>query len=234
MNLPAPSVPHARGDDVAPHRLTLDVFFDFVCPWCLIGKRHLATALERFALLRPEVDVELRWRSHALLPHTPPGGLPYLKFYLARLGSAVAIAARRAQVRQAGHAAGIDFAFERIAVLPNTAAAHDLVARAGTHGTTAQQAALIERVFSAYFLEGEDIGDTAVLARQARACGLDPDRLASADAQAAPRIAGEAEAALGGVPTFVFNEALALSGAQPPEVLLQALLRASGAEDPGA
>jgi len=234
VNLPAPSVPHARGDAVAPHRLTLDVFFDFVCPWCLIGKRHLAAALERFARLRPEVDVELRWRSHVLLPHTPPGGLPYQSFYLARLGSAEAVAARRAQVRQAGRAAGLDFAFERIAVLPNTAAAHDLVARAAAHGTPAQHAALIERLFSAYFLEGEDIGDTAVLARQARACGLDPERLASADAHAAPRSAGEAEVALGGVPTFVFNEAFALSGAQLPEVLLQGLLRASGTADRSA
>ena len=232
MNLPAPSVPHAR-DAVAPHRLTLDVFFDFVCPWCLIGKRHLAAALERFARLRPEVDVELRWRSHVLLPHTPPGGLPYQSFYLARLGSAEAVAARRAQVRQAGRAAGIQFAFERIAVLPNTAAAHALVARAGAQCTPAQHAGLIERLFCAYFLEGEDIGDTAVLARQARACGLDPERLASADAHAAPHTAGEAEVALG-VPTFVFNEALALSGAQLPEVLLQGLLRASGPADRSA
>jgi predicted DsbA family dithiol-disulfide isomerase len=225
VNLPDPFVRREQAADAAPHRLTLDVFFDFVCPWCLIGKRHLAAALERFAALRPGTEVELRWRPHVLLPHTPPAGLPYQSFYLARLGSAEAVAARRAQVREAGRAAGIDFAFERIAVLPNTAAAHALVSRAGRHDP-AREAALIERLFCAYFLEGQDIGDAAVLARLARACGVDPERLAGASAHGTPRPGDGSAVAPGGVPTFVFNGALALSGAQPPELLLQALLRA--------
>ena len=70
--------------------LTIDVHFDFVCPWCLIGKRNLDAAVSRFASLRPDVCVKVRWRSHQLLPDMPVGGVPYQAFYVARLGSASA------------------------------------------------------------------------------------------------------------------------------------------------
>ena len=68
--------------------VTIDVHFDFVCPWCLIGKRNLDAAISRFASLRPDVSVKVRWHSHQLLPDMPVGGVPYQAFYVARLGSA--------------------------------------------------------------------------------------------------------------------------------------------------
>jgi predicted DsbA family dithiol-disulfide isomerase len=207
--------------------LEIDVVFDFVCPWCLIGKRNLAAALARFAEMRPDVDVQVRWHSQQLLPDTPPSGVPYQAFYVARLGSAEAVAARRAQVRRAGAAAGVELAFDRIAVLPNTAAAHELVAWAGEQGTAAQQSALIGRVFEAYFIHAEDIGDPYVLARCAAACGLASEgiveRLADArEGRTRPR-ANDLPAS--GVPLFVFNRSQALSGAHPPDTLLAALLQ---------
>jgi predicted DsbA family dithiol-disulfide isomerase len=66
-------------------------------------------------------------------------------------------------VQRAGHDAGIQFAFDRIEVLPNTAAAHNLVAFAASRGSEAQRASLIDRLFTAYFMEGENIGDGQVL-----------------------------------------------------------------------
>ncbi|MCG5078937.1 DsbA family oxidoreductase [Paraburkholderia tagetis] len=201
--------------------LRVDFHFDFICPWCLIGKRNLEAAIAALEARQPHMSVQVVWHPLELLPHTPPGGLPYEAFYLARLGSAQAVAQRRAQVRQAAHSAGVELAFERIRVMPNTAAAHELVARAtdkdGERGR-GLQAELIERLFSAYFVEGEDIGDAPTLSRIARAYGVD-------DAAPAPRVDG-ASLRVDGVPFFVFEGRYAVSGAQPPQVLVDAMLRA--------
>src|SRR5579864_1052821 len=143
--------------------VTVDVHFDFVCPWCLIGKRNLDAAISRLASLRPDVNVKVRWHSHQLLPDMPVGGVPYQAFYVARLGSAAAVAARRAQVQEAACAAGVQLAFDRIEVMPNTRAAHNLVAWAATTDAAFQPASLIDRLFTGYFMDGEDIGNPDVL-----------------------------------------------------------------------
>jgi len=209
--------------------LTIDVHFDFVCPWCLIGTRHLATARGMLAALRPDVQVRLAWHSQQLLD-APLEGWPYQSFYVARLGSAEAVAARRAQVQQAARAAGLALAFDRIRVMPNTAAAHDLVACAADIGDDTQRAALIDRVFVAYFIDGEDIGDLAVLQRLALDCGLPRDAVLRhiEDAQGRRSLRmrrSPARPAVGGVPYFVFDGSTALSGAAGPEVLLDSMLR---------
>lgn len=67
--------------DVEPQGdLTIDAFFDFICPWCLVGKRNLETAVSLFAGMRSDIRVTVRWRSYQLLPHTPSDGLPYQAF----------------------------------------------------------------------------------------------------------------------------------------------------------
>ena len=234
VNPSTPLQAPTRTDAGAPPALTIDVVYDFVCPWCLIGKRHLATALEQLARLRPQLEPQVRWHSIQLLPDTPWGGVPYQSFYVARLGSPEAVAARRAQVQQAGDAAGLRFAFERIRVMPNTAAAHDLVACVAGQGTAAQQAALIDRLFAAYFLEGEDVGDPAVLERAALACGYTragvADHLADTQRRRSVRARQPlpAEYGMNGVPLFVLNGSLGLAGAQAPQTLLDAMLRALG------
>jgi len=211
MDLPAQAAATKRS-------LTVEVFFDFVCPWCLIGKRQFDAAARKLAELRPDVHLDVVWRSHALLPDTPVDGLPYQAFYVARLGSPEAVTRRRAQVQQAGVAAGVRFAFDRIEVLPNTAKAHAWVARTGH----VHQAKLIDRVFTAYFLEGEDIGDEAVLARLALDCGL-PDGLDISEGPPAG-----ARYPITGVPFFVFDGSLALSGAATSETMLDGMLQALG------
>ncbi|RZL89372.1 MAG: DsbA family oxidoreductase [Variovorax sp.] len=212
--------------------LTVEVFFDFVCPWCLIGKRQLDAAASRLAELRPDVRLQIVWRSHCLLPDTPEGGVPYQAFYVARLGSPEAVARRRSQVQQAGTAAGVRFAFERIEVLPNTAAAHAWVAQAAAHGTDAQQARLIERIFTAYLTEGENIGSSSVLERLALECGLEAEgpRAHRRDEQGGGGRYAHTHATvrypISGVPYFMFDGSLALSGAASPDALLDVMLRA--------
>lgn len=202
--------------------LTIEVYFDLICPWCLIGKRHLANALQQLRATLPDLQPRIVWRSVPLLPDTPLNGLPYQEFYERRLGGPAAVAARRTQVREAGRLAEVEFAFDKIAVMPNTLAAHKLIELVASNGNAAQTDQLIEALFEAYFIAARDIGDLAVLLDIARECGFAINLQQLAEASAAGSNAGEAQA-VSGVPYYVFNHRLALSGAQPPETLLKAI-----------
>ena len=104
--------------------LSVDVWFDFVCPWCWIGKHHLAQAVERLRQTDPGVRVQTTWHSVQLIPQTPPQGWPFDAFYEQRLGSREAVLARRAQVQEAARRAGAPIDYARLSVFPSTAAAH--------------------------------------------------------------------------------------------------------------
>ncbi|RKE39604.1 putative DsbA family dithiol-disulfide isomerase [Paraburkholderia sp. BL23I1N1] len=218
--------------------VTVDVHFDFICPWCLIGKRNLDAAVSRLASLRPDVGVKVRWHSHQLLPDTPVGGVPYQAFYVARLGSPHAVAARRAQVQEAARAAGIELAFDRIEVMPNTRAAHTLLAWAAatSPGPACKSALLIDRLFTGYFMDGEDIGNPDALERIGLACGLDAAGLAEhlmtsrEDGDVALPRSPQADD-VRGVPHFVVNSALSLSGAYSPGAIVDAMLRSIDAQE---
>ncbi|MGA7815854.1 DsbA family oxidoreductase [Caballeronia sp.] len=216
--------------------VTVDVHFDFICPWCLIGKRNLDAAVTYLASLRPDVSVKVRWHSHQLLPDMPVDGVPYQAFYVARLGSPGAVAARRAQVQKAAEAAGVELMFDRIEVMPNTRAAHRLVAWATTTGAAIKPALLIDRLFTGYFIDGEDIGSPDVLERIGLACGLDAARLAEhfttsgrEDNMTLP-CSPQADD-VQGVPHFVVNSALSLSGAYSPGAIVDAMLRSIGDQE---
>ena len=81
--------------------LSIDVYFDFICPWCLIGRRQLQAALAQFKAAQPEVEVNLAWQGVQLLPELPFDGQPFAEFYRRRLGSDQAVRQRQAQVRAA-------------------------------------------------------------------------------------------------------------------------------------
>ncbi|WP_112188221.1 DsbA family oxidoreductase [Ralstonia sp. GX3-BWBA] len=206
-------------------KLTVDVFFDFICPWCWIGTRHLASALRTFAMLHPEVKTKVRWRPYPLLPDTPAEGLPYQAFYLSRLGSPTAVSMRRAQVQRAGQAAGIDFDFTRINVLPNTERAHGVVRKYRRVDAGGQPAQLIEHIFSAYFLEGADIGNEDVLQRLEFEHNL---ATAMAPAVCPPSVCKPVGrgVTVSGVPYFIFNSNVAISGAHPASTLVRAMQNA--------
>lgn len=199
--------------------LSIQVSFDLICPWCLIGKRNLQAALDMLREHRPGLAVQIEWRSFPLLPAIPPEGVPFGEFYRNRLGSPAAVAMRQAQVREAARAAGVAIALERIEVLPNTLDAHRLVARAQRQGGPASADAVIDALFEAYFLHGRNIGDAVVLADIASACGVAPVGDSSAPV---PR-GGH------GVPYYLFNGSVEVEGAQRPETLMVAMSRALAA-----
>ena len=211
--------------------LSIEVYFDFVCPWCWIGRRNLTEALRRFQLDTPELATEIIWHGLQLLPETPAEGLPYQAFYERRLGSQAAVAARRRQVAEAGRMVGLEFRFEHIRTMPSTRLAHALVRHLQTPGDTRLVDTMIERLFAAYFIGGTDIGSAEDLCLIAANLGLDPAEMrrvltaAGSHGEPAP---DAGPAAISGVPYFVFEGGLATSGAQAPETLL-ALLQRSGA-----
>ncbi len=212
----------------------IDVISDVVCPWCYIGKRRLAQALELFggsAGQRPELEVV--WHPFQLNPQLPLEGIARSEYLARKFGSrAEDIYAR---VTEVGRSVGIDFAFERIVRQPNTVPAHQLIGLAQLRG---RQDEMVESLFRGYFLEGADLTQTDDLVEMARRAGLE-DGAARAclndDAQRQAVLAEDERArALGvsGVPFFVFDQRLAVSGAQEPQVLMRALREAAAEPAP--
>lgn len=206
--------------------LSIDVFFDFICPWCLIGQQHLQRALERLRHEQPQVEINLRWRGVQLLPEMARTGEPFEAFYRKRLGSEQAVRQRQAQVRAAAEAAGVSIDFSRISRMPNTADAHRLLQCAVALATPEQVETLLAQLFAAYFQQGKDLGDPVTLLSIAQACGLSPTQVADClRGDASPFISGN-EYVADGVPCFRFNQRQVVSGAQPAEVLLDAMREA--------
>jgi predicted DsbA family dithiol-disulfide isomerase len=208
--------------------LSISVVSDVICPWCYLGKRRLERALDGLGL-RSETPVD--WLPFELNPDMPVQGMDRQAYRAAKFG-----AEKSARLDQQMTALGLDeeirFAFERQTRTPNTRRAHALIAAAmgAGHGN-----AVVAALFRGYFEEGLDVGDPAVLADLAAAAGMKRDAALHAldDAERHKEVrAFEAEASrLGvtGVPFFIVNQAYAISGAQPAEVLMQAFTRIAAA-----
>lgn len=217
--------------------MQIDVISDTVCPWCFIGKRRLARALE----MRPEVEFEILWRPYLLDSNVPREGLDRAAYMKAKFGEGPRVSAMSDTLKAEGLREGISFAFEKIERRPNTLDSHRLIRWAMTAGI---QDTVVERLFSAYFLEGRDIGDPAVLEFLAADAGMDSIEVAdllSGDTDLAAveretKLAGEM--GITGVPTFIFANKFVLSGAREAEILVQvidkALEAAEEADEGGA
>jgi predicted DsbA family dithiol-disulfide isomerase len=201
--------------------IEIDVFHDMACPWCRIGKQHLKLALEQWE----GEPVEVSYRAFFLNPNIPPEGHDFRSYMRAKGGGQVPLEQFFEAPRRMGTAVGLIFNFEQIERAPNTLLSHRLIAL--TPG--AHREAVIDAIYGAYFEHGRDIGDREVLAAIAAEAGLDAEEMRRALQGNAAQQQVEEEArwaqrqGITGVPFFVFNSRLALSGAQPPEALLRAL-----------
>lgn len=207
--------------------MKVEIWSDVVCPWCYVGKRQFEHALSRF----PHADqIELQWRSYELDPHSPTRVGLTMSQILQRKYGLTAEQAEQANQRMTGVAAGVGLEYHLDAVQPgNTFDAHRLAHLAALYGLGD---AMEERLFVAYFTEGRSIADHASLAGLAAELGLDPDGVGAVlrgDDFAAEVRDDEARASslgITGVPFYVIDEAYGVSGAQPADVLLQAMERA--------
>lgn len=213
----------------APPTLTVDVISDVVCPWCFIGRRRLGTALSMLAEREPDMRPLVSWHPFQLNPDLPREGIDRRAYLDAKFGGAQRAAEIYERVRAAGRTVGIDFAFDRIERQPNTLDAHRLISWAQARGGAED---VVERLFRAYFLDGRFVGDPGVLAAVAGEAGL--DSLAAATMLAADEGAGEIaamdrrvrELGVDGVPFFIFDGRVAVSGAQEPGTLVEAMAQA--------
>ena len=202
--------------------LRLQVYSDVICPWCLVGKRRLERALHETGLAG---QTSLEWLPFELNPDMPEGGIPRAEYRERKFGAARSAELDRAMT-ETGRQEGIAFAFDRQSRTPSTRAAHVLIAHAGPTG---RQGAFVEALFRAYFEEGQDIGDRAVLLAVAEGAGLDRDRAERALDDPQGREAVEAAERRGlqlgiqGVPFFVVDGRWAVSGAQPAEQWVELL-----------
>ena len=207
----------------------IDVISDVVCPWCFIGKRNLEQALKTWRAKHRDQEPMVRWHPFQLNPQLPASGVPRKQYLENKFGGPERAKEIYARVLAAGKRAGIDFAFDAIQVQPNTINAHRMLQFAAERG---RQDEMAEVIFRRYFLEGADLSDTQTLADMAQQAGLNR-------AEAAAYLASDANSelikeqdrrarAIGveGVPFFIFNQRLALSGAQPPEVIVEAMEKA--------
>jgi predicted DsbA family dithiol-disulfide isomerase len=210
--------------------LVIDVVSDVVCPWCYIGKRRL----EQAVALAPEIPVEVRFRPYFLNPWVPREGMSREDYLTTKFGSPARYKDIARRVATAAEAEGLVYAIDKIARQPNTLDCHRLIRWADESG---QGAAMKQRLMALYFSEGADLSDPQVLVGAAVACGLDGEairaRLASdADVAAVEQEANSAkEAGIDGVPCFIFGNLLAVSGAQAPEHLADAIRRAAAERD---
>lgn len=209
--------------------MRIDIISDVVCPWCFIGKRNLEKFLALYRSQYPDREPPaIVWHPFQLNPHLAANGMPRSEYTAGKFGGPERARGIYDRVAHAGKAAGIDFRFDDIRVQPNSVNAHQLIALAKELGV---QDAVIESLFTGFFLEGRDLSDRETLVDLAARGGLPTERahtcLERGDFRELVEEADNRARALGveGVPFFIFDQKLAVSGAQPPEVLLQAMQR---------
>lgn len=197
--------------------IKLDIFSDPVCPWCYIGKANLDRALES----APDHPFEIEWHPFQLNPGMPPEGVNRAEYLEAKFGGKAKAVEIYARVEAAARDAGLEIDFGSIPTMPNTLNAHRLIHWAGLEG---RQTAIVSALFRAYWREGRDIGNSAVLIDIAEAAGMDralTQRLLATDEdseQLKARDIHARERGVTGVPCFIIGNQYVVSGAQPPQV----------------
>ena len=213
--------------------LTVDVVSDVVCPWCFIGKRRLAEALEMYRARFPDEPApEVVFHPFELNPQLPPEGITRREYRERKFGEAKG-RQLDAQIAGIGETLGIAFEFDSIVMQPNTRAMHALIMLATESGLQDQ---VKEAFMKAYFTDGIDLTrrehvesvaiDAGMDVDAVRACLDDPAALAAVEKEEQ-----QAQAiGVSGVPFFIFNRRLAVSGAHEPATLFDAMLQAE--QDP--
>jgi predicted DsbA family dithiol-disulfide isomerase len=202
--------------------MQIDVISDTVCPWCFIGKRRLMRALEQ----RPGIAFDVKWRPYRLDPTVPKGGMDRQAYMRAKFGDdPMKIVEMHKLIAAEGAKDGIEFDFAAITRRPDTLDSHRLIRWSEAIGV---QDEVVERLFIAYFENGEDIGDIRVLADICGMDGVEAARMLESDTDIAlvereDQIAHEM--GVTGVPAMIFGGKLALSGAREPELLLSVIDR---------
>jgi len=208
--------------------LVIDIVSDVVCPWCYVGKKHIEKALANM----PDIDAVVRWHPFQLDPSIPAEGYDRKAYMAKKFGDGGQLKAAHERLEALGNSNGIAFQFDAISRSPTTLDAHRLIRWADEAGV---QDAVVSSLFQSYFEEGLDIGDRSVLAFIAGKAGMDSDLVTARletdmDVESVrAEIAEAGRIGVSGVPFFILAQKLAVSGAQPSEVLIDAIRQAMAA-----
>lgn len=217
-----------------PAKLTIDIYSDVMCPWCVIGYSQLNKALGELA---GEVEAEVRWLPFELNPDMPPEGEGQDEHIARKYGRTPdQVAANRGQLHAVGDRAGYSFRYAGAGDAPpammwNTNAAHRLLKWALIEAGAEVQTALKRALFDAHFQQRRNVSDPAVLVELAAGVGLDAAGAAAAlDDEALGLVVRREQAAawdmnISGVPAMIVNGKYMIPGAQEPEVYANALRR---------
>ncbi len=195
----------------------LDIISDPICPWCYIGKANLDRALAEI----PDHPFVIEFHPFQLNPDMPAGGMDRRAYLEAKFGGKEGAARAYAPVVEHAERAGLTINFDKMQRTPNTLDAHRLIHWAGIEG---RQYAAVSALFTAYFVEGRDIGDHEVLSDIADSIGMDASvvmKLLASDADRDDirrRDAHSREMGVNSVPTFIVAGKHAVPGAQPPDL----------------
>jgi predicted DsbA family dithiol-disulfide isomerase len=208
--------------------LVVDVISDLICPWCFVAKRRLEKASSILG-----TTLEMRWRPFQLNPDMPVEGLDRQSYRSAKFGSWAESQWLDAQMSAVGTEVGINFRHDLMKRTPNTFRGHVLLAAALKQDLHTQNL-VAERLFQAYFLNGEDVGDPVTLLSIAREFGVTaitrPEDLDSPDLVCEVRAEEHkaASAGLRGVPQISLRGTVVAHGAQNEQLLADSILRILG------
>src|SRR5688572_972601 len=204
------------------NRVTIDVVSDVVCPWCFIGKRRLEKALA----LTPDIPVEVRYHPYFLNPWVPREGMARDEYLTTKFGSPERYKGIAGRVSAAAAEEGLVYAVDKMKRQPNTLDCHRLILWAQSSGKAPE---MKQRLMDIYFTEGADLSDREVLVKAAADIGMDADtvrQMLASDTDVA-RVESAAnsakDAGIDGVPTFIIGGVAAISGAQDPQILANAI-----------
>jgi predicted DsbA family dithiol-disulfide isomerase len=202
--------------------VTIDVVSDVVCPWCFIGKRRLEKALA----LKPNIPVEVRYHPYFLNPWVPREGMTRDEYLTTKFGSPERYQGIAGRVAAAAAAEGLTYAVDKMRRQPNTLDCHRLILWAAAIGKAPE---MKQRLMDLYFTEGADLSDPEVLIAAAASVGLDATEVreklkTNLDVDKVEAAASAAkDAGIDGVPTYILGGVAAVSGAQAPEMLANAI-----------
>lgn len=205
-------------------KIKIDIISDVVCPWCAIGYKRLERAIQEMGV---QEQIELEWQPFELNPHMPAEGENVQEHIANKYGASMEDQ-KRSQEHMAEIGAELGFTFDYFddMKIVNTRDAHILLDYAKENG---KQTELKMRLVTAFFGERKDVSDRNVLLEELKSIGLNTDkamaRLDNDDAryEVQAKEAYWQNVGVSSVPTMVFNNASALTGAQPVDVYKQIL-----------
>lgn len=210
------------------HQIT--IVSDVICPWCYIAKKHLAQA---FVMTSSADKFAVIWRPFELNPNMAKEGMDRRTYRSRKFGSWEQSQQLDAQVARVAKSAGLAFRHDLMLRTPNTLNAHRLIWFAEQQGV---QDAVVDAIFKAYFTQGRDVGDIAILIDIAADAGVDRATASvflhsdACTAEVKKEESTAVENRIDGVPTFILGGQPIFSGARKPEVIALYLNAALGAQ----